>query len=126
MKLNAVAVSSSDMSKSVEFYTLLGFDFDDVDTSQDHVEPKPIDGMRLMIDSHSLVKDIIGEDPTPSNHSSFALEFDSPEEIDEIASQLQDAGFTIIKAPWQAFWGQYYCIVADPDGYKVDLYCALE
>ena len=35
---------------------------------------------------------------------------------------IRDAGFTVVKEPWDAFWGQRYAIVADPDGYMVDLF----
>jgi uncharacterized glyoxalase superfamily protein PhnB len=30
------------------------------------------------------------------------------------------------KEPWDAFWGQRYAVVADPDGNHVDLYAPLQ
>ena len=51
LKIDAIAVSSTDMHKSVAFYELLGFEFGEWD-SDDHVEPITNDGdVRLMIDS---------------------------------------------------------------------------
>ena len=35
-------------------------------------------------------------------------------------------GFSVIKDPKDAFWGQRYVLVAEPDGYMVDIYAALE
>ena len=35
---------------------------------------------------------------------------------------LTDAGFKAVKEPWEAFWGQRYAAVADPDGNQVDLF----
>jgi uncharacterized glyoxalase superfamily protein PhnB len=36
-----------------------------------------------------------------------------------------EAGFTGEKEPWDAFWGQRYAQLADPDGVPVDLFAAL-
>jgi uncharacterized glyoxalase superfamily protein PhnB len=78
-----------------------------------------------MIDSKKLIKTIIDADPIPGNHSAFAIEYDAPKEIDEIIQKLKIEGFTITKEPWNAFWGQRYAIVQDPEGYLVDLYARL-
>ena len=126
MKLNAVGVTSTNLQKTIQFYTLLGFQFPELKDGEGHIEPVNADGSaRLMIDSVEIVKGIIGEDPKPGTHSSFAIEYNSPEEVNEVAQKVQEAGFTVTKAPWDAFWGQRYAIVEDPDGYKVDLYAAL-
>lgn len=126
MKINAVAVSTSDMKRTIEFYSILGFDFTDVDQTQDHAEPITPDGSaRLMIDKKELIESIIGEIPKPGNHSGFAIEYENPTEIDEVSKKLLSSGFNVNKEPWDAFWGQRYCIVEDPDGYKVDLYAQL-
>ena len=124
--INAVSVSSSDMAKTVAFYAALGFDFTGVDTSQDHVEPvTPPGGTRLMIDTAALIRSISGTDPVPASHSGFALLCETPAEVDRCARAVADAGFTVVKDPWDAFWGQRYAVVADPDGYHVDLFAPL-
>lgn len=125
MKLDAVGVTTTNLKKTVEFYTLLGYTFPDFKDHEDHLEPTNNNGARLMIDSAKLIKDILGEDPKPSNHSAFALLFDSPKEVNQVAEKVKAAGFKIVKEPWDAFWGQRYCVVEDPDGYKVDLFAAL-
>ncbi len=45
--------------------------------------------------------------------------------IDAVAQKIADAGFTVTKKPWDAFWGQRYAVVCDPDGYMVDLFAEL-
>lgn len=126
MKLDAVGVTSNNLKKTVEFYSLLGFQFPEFKDDEGHLEPKTPDGAaRLMIDRKAIVRDIIGEDPKPGNHSSFAVHYDSPAEVNEVAKKVVDAGFTVVKEPWDAFWGQRYAVVEDPDGYKVDLYAYL-
>lgn len=126
MKLNAIGVTSSNMKKSVEFYSLLGFKFPEFKHDEDHIEPETKYGeTRLMIDSVKLITEIMGEKPIPSNHSAFALEYGSGKEIDKVIEKVKDAGFKVVKEPWDAPWGQRYSIIEDPDGYKVDLYATL-
>ena len=127
MKIDAVAVASSDLQKSIAFYTILGFEFAELKEASEHVEAKTSkNNIRLMIDHKSIIAKIIGEEPKPGNHSSFALYFDNSSEIDQVCAKISEAGFSIVKAPWAAFWGQHYAIVADPDGYRVDLFSPLE
>ncbi|MCW5875098.1 MAG: VOC family protein [Anaerolineales bacterium] len=126
MKIDAVGISSSDMSKTVEFYQLLGFEFGEYDADEDHLEPVTPDGSaRLMIDKASLLESILGYAPQPGNHSSFAIQYASPAEVDRVAAAVKTAGHSLAAEPWDAPWGQRYAIVEDPDGYKVDLYAAL-
>ncbi|MCA9485520.1 MAG: VOC family protein [Nanoarchaeota archaeon] len=125
MKLNAVGVASSDLKKTLEFYELLGFDFPEL-KDEKHIEA--INGenqIKLMIDSEEIIEGIIGEKPRPGNHSMFAIEYENPSEVDKIVKGVKEKGFTVVKEPWDAVWGQRYAIVSDPDGYKVDLYAFL-
>src|SRR5579864_8103981 len=122
MKLDAVGVTTSNMTLTIKFYSLLGFKFPDVKEDEGHVEPITSDGSaRLMIDTKEIVKDIIGQNPRPGNHSPFAIQYDNPKEIDDIINKVKSEGFTVIKEPWDAFWGQRYAVVEDPDGYRIDL-----
>ena len=80
MNLNAVGVASSNITKTLEFYKLLGFEFGE--PMGDHYESSATSSSaKLMIDGKKTVKDIIGEDPKPGNHSSFAIQYDSAEEV---------------------------------------------
>lgn len=126
MKIDAVGVSSKDMKKTVEFYKLLGFEFPDFKASEDHVEAKNKTGeIRLMIDSEKMATEVHGEKPRPGNLSVFAIKYDSPSEVNEVCDKLDKGGFKIEKQPWDAFWGQRYAVVSDPDGFKIDLFAAL-
>lgn len=125
MKIDAVGVSSTNIKETVAFYKLLGFTFPKVKDGEDHMEAdvQP-GGIRLMIDSHKLLAEILGEQPRPGNHSAFAILYDSPAEVDAAAEKVKQAGHTVVTEPWDAFWGQRYAIVQDPDGYRVDLFAA--
>ena len=112
MKLNAVGVVSTNLSNTVSFYTLLGFSFADISADEKHIESVlGGDSARLMIDSQDVIESIIGEVPKPGNHSSFAIEYGNADEIDKIVFNVKKAGFKVVKAPWNAFWGQRYSIV---------------
>jgi uncharacterized glyoxalase superfamily protein PhnB len=50
---------------------------------------------------------------------------DSPAEVDSVHARLVGAGYRSHKEPWDAFWGQRYAQVLDPDGNIVDLFAPL-
>jgi uncharacterized glyoxalase superfamily protein PhnB len=56
----------------------------------------------------------------------LAFECDSPDEVDQVYSELVGAGYHGHKEPWDAFWGQRYAQLHDPDGNGVDLFAPLE
>ena len=45
--------------------------------------------------------------------------------MDATYARLVEAGYEGKKAPFDAFWGQRYANVVDPDGNVVDLFAAL-
>ena len=59
------------------------------------------------------------------NQLALAFECESPDEVDELYARVVAAGFDGEKEPWDAFWGQRYAQLSDPDGVPVDLFAAL-
>jgi uncharacterized glyoxalase superfamily protein PhnB len=59
------------------------------------------------------------------NQIGLALECESAAEVDQVYARVVDAGFEGEKEPWDAFWGQRYAQLRDPDGVPVDLYAGL-
>jgi uncharacterized glyoxalase superfamily protein PhnB len=49
----------------------------------------------------------------------------SPAEVDTTYAQLTAQGYAGHKAPYDAFWGQRYAQIEDPDGNVVDLFASL-
>ncbi len=125
-KIDAVGVIASDIKITVQFYSLLGFEFEEFDSHEDHIESKLKKGqVRLMIDSSKLFKDLTGEEPKPGNTSTFAVLYDSAKEVDEVVKRVKSGGFNIEEEPFDAPWGQRYAVVKDPNGFKVDLFANL-
>ena len=56
---------------------------------------------------------------------SLAFHCPSPRAVDELCATLVEAGATVHKQPWDAFWGMRYAQLRDLDGNGVDLYAAL-
>jgi uncharacterized glyoxalase superfamily protein PhnB len=124
MEISAVGVSATDLRRAVAFYELLGFEFGPLPDDEDHVESVGT-GATLMIDSATLMTGLLGEAPRAGNTAAFALRCSAPSEVDELVEGVAAAGHTVVTAPWDAPWQQRYATVADPDGYRVDLYAAL-
>jgi uncharacterized glyoxalase superfamily protein PhnB len=126
MKIDAVSVTSANFPASVRFYEMLGFAFPHFAADAKHLEAATPPGeVRLMIDDAALIKNILGADPKPPTHSSFAIKCDSPAQVDAACERVRAAGFSVVREPWDAFWGQRYAIVADPEGYMCDLFAPL-
>jgi uncharacterized glyoxalase superfamily protein PhnB len=123
MQIAAVAVSATDLSRAVAFYELLGFRFPPLEADTKHIESEA--GVRLMIDEAEFLTSLHGEAPRPGNTAGFAILFDDPAGVDAAASQVADAGHTVVTPPYDAPWGQRYATVADPDGYRTDLFALL-
>jgi uncharacterized glyoxalase superfamily protein PhnB len=124
-QLNAIGIVVSDMERSIRFYRLLGLDVPET-PGEGHVETTLANGTRLMFDTEEIVKSFRPDwTRSAGNQLSLAFECGSPAEVDETYARAVEAGFDGEKEPWDAFWGQRYAQLADPDGVPVDLYAAL-
>ena len=123
--LNAIGIVVSDMERSIGFYRLLGLDVPET-PEEGHVDASLPNGIRLMLDSEETIRSFRPDwARRAGNQIGLALECTSPAEVDETYARAVAAGFEGEKEPWDAFWGQRYAQLADPDGVPVDLYAAL-
>ena len=123
--LNAIGIAVSDLRRSLHFYRLLGAELPEVSTER-HVEATMPNGTRLMFDGEDVIHSFLpGWTRANGNQVSLAFECPSPAEVDEVYSRVVGAGFEGEKEPWDAFWGQRYALLVDPDGVRVNLYAAL-
>ena len=123
-ELNAIGIVSSDLAASIAFYRLLGVDFPA--EGEGHIEATLPSGARFMLDSEDVVKSFRPDWTREiGNQLALAFECSSPAEVDELYEQVRAAGFQAEKEPWDAFWGQRYAQLRDPDGVPVDLYAPL-
>jgi uncharacterized glyoxalase superfamily protein PhnB len=126
-QLDAFGIVVSDMARSVAFYRRLGLDFPEGAEEQPHAEAELPGGVRYMLDTDDTVRAFDPEWQRPSDGHMVggAFRCESAAEVDRVYRELLDAGATRHKEPWDAFWGQRYAQLKDPDGTVIDLYAWL-
>jgi catechol 2,3-dioxygenase-like lactoylglutathione lyase family enzyme len=121
-QLNAIGIVVSDMARSIRFYRLLGLDVPET-PDEGHVDTFLPNGVRFMLDSEEVIRSFLPDwSRETGNQLSLALECTSPAEVDEVYERITREGFEGEKEPWDAFWGQRYALLLDPDGVSINLY----
>jgi catechol 2,3-dioxygenase-like lactoylglutathione lyase family enzyme len=126
-RLSLIGIVTTDLARSLAFYRLLGLPVPEEVEVGPHVEIEVAPGVLLAWDS---VEVITGMDPSwapPAGGHRVALAFEceDPAEVDAVYEAVVAAGHHGHLPPWDAFWGQRYAVVHDPDGNAVDLYAPL-
>jgi len=123
--LNAIGIVASDVGRSIAFYRQLGVELPE--DGEGHIEATLPSGVRLMLDSEEVIQSFRPDwRREAGNQLALAFECASPEEVDELYERVTSAGFDGEKEPWDAFWGQRYAQLSDPDGVPVDLFAPLQ
>lgn len=124
---NLLGLVVRDMAATLRFYRLLGLEIPADADQHPHVEVTLPGGFRLAWDSLEMMRGIYPDWEEPVGHrSALAFLCDSPADVDALYANVTAAGYTGRKAPWDAFWGQRYAVVFDPDGYWIDLFAPLD
>jgi catechol 2,3-dioxygenase-like lactoylglutathione lyase family enzyme len=123
-RFNLIGLVVADITKSAAFYRKLGLDVPDGD---EHVEVTLPGGLRIAWDAVGVIKSFEPDWTPPSGGHRIGLAFEctSPSEVDGMFKELTAAGHAGVKEPWDAFWGQRYAIIEDPDGNHVELFAGL-
>jgi len=125
-KLDLIGLVVKDMAASLKFYRLLGMDIPAELDSEGHVELTLPGGLRLAWDSLDVILSFNDEWETPVGHRmGIAFLCDNPAEVDKLYEDAVAAGYQSHKPPWDAFWGQRYAQVKDPDDNIIDLFAGL-
>jgi catechol 2,3-dioxygenase-like lactoylglutathione lyase family enzyme len=125
---SAIGLVADDLPRTLAFYRALGLDIPADADDQPHVEVTLAAGIRLLIDPVSTIRSFDPEWTPPASgspRSSLAFECADPSDVDATYAAMVAAGFDGHLAPWDAFWGQRYATLRDPDGNGVDLFAAL-
>jgi uncharacterized glyoxalase superfamily protein PhnB len=127
-QLNAFGIVVDDMPRALAFYRELGIALPPEADQQPHAEAELGDGMKLMFDTVEEIRkfDPDWQPPPKGQHRiELAFQLETPTEVNECYARLTERGYHGHKEPWDAFWGQRYAIVHDPDGNGVSLYSSL-
>lgn len=121
-----IGITVHNMAESLRFYRLLGLDIPAGKEGDSYIDVITPNGYRISWNTVAMVK---GIDPTwvePVGHRmGLAFKCTSPAEVDALYKAITDAGYSGHKPPWDAFWGQRYAVVIDPDGNLIDLFAPL-
>jgi uncharacterized glyoxalase superfamily protein PhnB len=120
-----IGIVVRDMKAALDFYRLVGLDIPATADKESHVECTA-NGYRIAWDTLEIVKGFLADWVEPAGHRmGMAFKCGSTEEVDALYHRLIQAGYRGRKEPWDAFWGQRYALVLDPDGNTVDLFARL-
>ncbi|MFI9253813.1 VOC family protein [Streptomyces sp. NPDC053069] len=122
-----IGVVTSDMGASLAFYRRLGLAFPEGAEEQPHVHAELPGGLNFALDTEETVRSFHPGWRPPEGGGRMGLAFrcGSPAEVDALYEDLVAAGYHGELKPWDAFWGQRYATVHDPDGNGVDLFAPL-
>lgn len=126
-RFDLIGLAVADMAASLAFYRRLGLDIPPDADTEPHVEVTLPGGLRMAWDPIDNLRSFDPDWVQPEGGNRIAIAFlcDSPEEVDAVHAELTAAGYRSHKTPWDAFWGQRYATVIDPDGNNVDLFAPL-
>lgn len=125
-KLDMIGIVVEDMAAALKFYRLLGLDIPEGAENEGHVEVKTAEGYRIAWDTVEMIKSFdTSWAGAREGRISLAFLCAHAAEVDELYGRLLAEGYKGHKEPWDAFWGQRYAIVIDPDGNHVDIFASL-
>jgi catechol 2,3-dioxygenase-like lactoylglutathione lyase family enzyme len=124
---SAIGLVVADMAATLAFYRTLGLDIPADADKEPHVDLELPGGLRLMWDTQDTIRSFNPDWAPPSGDPQVDLAFRcaDPAEVDTVYATMTGAGFHGHKEPWDAFWGQRYAVLHDPDGNGIDLYADL-
>jgi catechol 2,3-dioxygenase-like lactoylglutathione lyase family enzyme len=115
-----------DMPTTLRFYRRLGMEIPESADQEGHVEVKLPGGFRIAWDSLAVIHSFSPDYQLPATpQPALAFLCDSPAEVDQLYAELVAEGYHGHLAPWDAFWGQRYAVMLDPDNHLVDLFARL-
>ncbi|MCM3749724.1 VOC family protein [Paenibacillus pasadenensis] len=121
IKLDLVGIVVKEMRTSLNFYRMLGLDIPESENENTHVEVDQ-EGVRLAFDIQETMVQVYGDWVEPTGHRiELAFKCSSSEDVDAVYAKLAEHGYGL-REPWDAFWGQRYAIVQDPDGNSISLF----
>jgi uncharacterized glyoxalase superfamily protein PhnB len=128
ISLHTVGITVKDLGKSLSFYRTLGLPIPEGQDNEHHVEFTSEEGYSIgfIPESTMLHTNPNWQAPTGDNRISLQFACEAPAEVDKTYNRLIAAGYTSFKEPWDAFWGQRFAQVMDPDGNNVGLFAPLD
>lgn len=116
-RLSLVTLGVADVARATAFFESLGWRKSS--SSNDDITFLSLEGSALALFGRQALADDAGVDAEGSGFraATFAINVDSPAEVDDAFAEWIEAGGTPVKQPAATFWGGYTSYVADLDGH---------
>jgi catechol 2,3-dioxygenase-like lactoylglutathione lyase family enzyme len=125
-KVDLMGMVVRDMATTLRLYRRLGMDIPASADHDGHVEVVLPGGFRIAWDTLEIIRTMSPDYELPSvPQPGLAFLCDSPAEVNTLYAELVAEGFHGHLEPWDAFWGQRYAVLVDPDNHLVDLFARL-
>jgi len=123
---HTVDIVVADMARSLKFYADLGLSIPEGADGAPQVEAQAANGWTFGFVDEAVVRKNNPDWMTPvGQRVTVAFRCDDAGEVDAIYARMIELGHHGLRAPWDAFWGQRYAFLLDPDGNRVDLFAPL-
>ncbi|MHB1606560.1 MAG: VOC family protein [Leptospirales bacterium] len=124
--LNQLNIVAGEFDRTLAFYRRLGLDITESPQSPEgirHAKAKLPDGFLLEFDNQILARFYNAAWRGSGERGRTVIGFALPtrEKVDHLYQELLSSGYKGLQSPYDAFWGQRYAIVADPDGNDIGL-----
>jgi|SRR5579884_54495 len=121
-----IHMAVTDMAATMAFYRRIGLDVPEGAEQESHVEIDMGGGAHLAFSTPAIIAMYDPGWRGPSAGTATVLQFSLPsrEAVDDLYRTLVGAGYTGHLVPIDAFWGNRYCEVDDPDGHTVGFHSA--
>ncbi len=126
IKLQTIGIITRDMSKTLGFYRALGMEIPMEADQEGNVDFVTSEGITLGFLLEAIAKQADPNYKAPVGQP-MNLQFlmDSPAEVDALYTKMTQSGYIGYTQPWDAFWGQRFARITDPDGRVVNIYAHL-
>jgi catechol 2,3-dioxygenase-like lactoylglutathione lyase family enzyme len=126
-RLYLIRIAVEDLDRSLGLYRRLGLELPEGPFEHGRVESTLPGGLRLAFETFETMRSFDPNWTPASGDPQTALAFlcDSPADVDRTYRELVDAGYEGRMDPWDAYWGQRYARILDPDGNIVNLFAPL-
>ena len=123
---HTIDIVVADMARALGFYRTLGLTVPDMQDDEVQIQVPTPGGATLGFLTEAMMKQAYPDWAQPvGQRVTFACRCDSAQELDETYARVIGAGYEGRREPWDAFWGQRYAMLSDPDGNRVDLFAAI-
>ena len=123
---HTIDIVVADMAAALKFYRVLGLAAPEGEDGEDQVQIATPGGATLGFVTEKMMKEVNPYWQQPvGQRVTFACRCDTPEEVEATYARVTAAGYEGRQEPWDAFWGQRYAMLSDPDGNRVDLFAAI-